>query len=54
VQAAELRARYKLSLIDALQIAAALGAGCDGFLTNDKDLKRVGTLNVLVLSELEQ
>jgi predicted nucleic acid-binding protein len=47
-QAAELRARYNLALLDALQIAAALGASCDAFLTNDKGLKRVATLNVLV------
>jgi predicted nucleic acid-binding protein len=40
-QAAELRARYNLTLTDAFQIAAALTAGCDAFLTNDAVLKRV-------------
>jgi len=36
---AELRARYNLSLTDAFQIAAALGAVCDAFLTNSPMIK---------------
>jgi len=52
-QAAQLRARYNLSLTDALQIAAALSAGCEAFLTNDGALRRVTELRVLVLDELE-
>jgi predicted nucleic acid-binding protein len=51
--AAELRASYNLSLTDAFQIAAALAAGCDAFLTNDAALKRVTELSVLVLDDLE-
>jgi predicted nucleic acid-binding protein len=51
--AAELRARYNLSLTDALQMAAALAAGCDAFLTNDTALKRVTELRVLVLDDLQ-
>jgi predicted nucleic acid-binding protein len=51
--AAELRARYNLALPDALQVAVALGAGCDALLTNDGDLKRVTELRVLILDELE-
>ena len=51
--AAELRARYNLRTPDALQIAAILAAGCDAFLTNDIQLKRVTELRVLVLNELE-
>jgi predicted nucleic acid-binding protein len=51
-KAAELRAKYNLSLTDALQIAAALAAGCEAFLTNDTAIKRVNELRVLVLSEL--
>ncbi len=51
--AAELRARYNLTLADAFQIAAALAAGCDAFLTNDGALKRVAELTILVLEELE-
>lgn len=52
-RAAELRARYDLSLTDAFQIAVALASGCDAFLTNDAALKRVREITVLVLDELE-
>jgi len=48
---AQLRARYNIRLPDALQIAAALTAGCDTFLTNDGGLKRVSEIRVLVVSE---
>jgi predicted nucleic acid-binding protein len=51
--AADLRARYHLSLPDAFQIAAAMAAGCDAFLTNDVTLKRVQEMVILVLDELE-
>jgi predicted nucleic acid-binding protein len=50
---ANLRARYGLRTPDALQIAAALAAGCGAFLTNDAHLQRVSELRVLVLDELE-
>ncbi len=50
-RAALLRASYNLSLTDALQVAAALSAGCEAFLTNDFGLKRVTELRVLVLDE---
>lgn len=50
---AELRARYNLRTPDALQIAAAVDAGCAAFLTNDSALQRVNELRVLVLSQLE-
>jgi predicted nucleic acid-binding protein len=52
-RAAELRARYGMRLPDALQIAAALGEGCEAFLTNDRRLARVTDLRVLVLDDLE-
>ena len=52
-QAAELRARYNLTLTDAFQVAAALTTSCDVFLTNDATLKRVSELTVLMLDELE-
>jgi predicted nucleic acid-binding protein len=51
--AADLRARYRLRTPDALQIATALSAGCEAFLTNDRDLDRVAELRVLVLDELQ-
>jgi len=50
-RAAELRAASRLSLLDCLQIAIALGAGCDAFLTNDLALTRVKEMNVITLRE---
>jgi predicted nucleic acid-binding protein len=52
-QAADLRARYNLTLSDAFQAAAAIASDCDAFLTNDDALKRVTELNVIVLDEVE-
>lgn len=52
-RAAELRVRYNLSLADVFQVAVALDAGCDTFLTNDISLKRVTELTVIVLDELD-
>lgn len=51
--AARLRAQYNLRTPDALQIAAALENGCDAFLCNDKNLRRVGEIRILILDELE-
>jgi predicted nucleic acid-binding protein len=50
-KAAELRAKYNLTLTDTIQVATALSSECDGFLTNDIALKRVSELNILVLDE---
>jgi predicted nucleic acid-binding protein len=50
-KAAELRAHYNLTLTDAFQVAIAIQAGCDAFLTNDIDLKRVIEIPILVVSE---
>src|SRR5262249_46170460 len=52
-KAADLRARYTRALPDAFQVAAALTAGCDALLTNDRMFKRVTELTTLVLDELE-
>ncbi|MGK7876274.1 MAG: type II toxin-antitoxin system VapC family toxin [Xenococcaceae cyanobacterium] len=52
-KAAELRERYGLKLPDALQLAAALEAGCEIFLTNDVVLQRVTELRVWSLVMLE-
>lgn len=52
-KAANLRARYNLTLTDAFQLAIAIHAECDAFLTNDVDLKRVKEIPILVLSEAE-
>jgi predicted nucleic acid-binding protein len=50
-KAAELRARYGLTLADAFQLAVAIQSACDAFLTNDADLKRVVEIPVIVVSE---
>lgn len=52
-QAAELRVRHNLTLLDALQVAVALGAGCDALLTNDVTLRRIAELRVIVLDDME-
>lgn len=52
-QAAELRARYNLRTPDALHVATAIIAGCDAFLTNDSNIKRVNEISIFVLDELE-
>jgi len=52
-RAADLRARYNLTLVDAFQVAAAIASECDAFLTNDEALKRVTELNVIVLDEVD-
>ena len=51
--AAELRSKHNLKTPDALHIATALDSGCDAFLTNDRALKRVSELTILVLDDLE-
>ncbi len=51
-RAAILRSTYNLRLPDALQIAAAVYLGCDAFLTNDKQLKKVSDIQVVLLDEL--
>ncbi|MFB2977929.1 type II toxin-antitoxin system VapC family toxin [Microseira sp. BLCC-F43] len=52
IQAEQIRSRYNLQLPDAFQIAIALAANCEAFLTNDVILRRVTELRVLVLDEL--
>jgi len=51
-QSARFRASYNLRLPDALQVATAVYAGCDAFLTNDTQLQRVQELRVIVLEEI--
>ena len=52
-QAARIRAKYKgIKGMDSLQLATAIVYGCDVFLTNDKQLKQVTELNVLLVDEL--
>lgn len=51
-RAADLRAYYRLRTPDALQLAAAALTGCEAFLTNDSELRRVTDLRVLILDDL--
>jgi predicted nucleic acid-binding protein len=50
-RAAALRARYRLRSPDAIQLATALQASADVFLTNDRDLRRVVEVPVLLIDE---
>jgi predicted nucleic acid-binding protein len=40
-----------LKAVDALQIAACLEHGVTAFLTNDRDLRGIGSLSVLILDD---
>ena len=52
-RAAEIRAKYNLRTPDALQIATALENNCGAFLCNDKDLKRVADIEILIVDEID-
>ncbi|HAG80520.1 MAG TPA: VapC toxin family PIN domain ribonuclease [Cyanobacteria bacterium UBA12227] len=52
-QAAVLRASYNVTLTDALQVATALVANCEAFLTNDLTLQRITELRIVVLDPVE-
>jgi len=50
--AGRLRGRYPfLRTVDAIQVSAALNVGADAFLTNDKKLKQIKEINVLILTD---
>ena len=51
-RAASLRGRYRLRTPDAIQLATALDAGADAFLTNDQQLSRVTEVPVLLIDEI--
>lgn len=50
--AAQLRAQHSIRTPDALQIAAALRAGCTAFVTNDRRLPRLSNLSIVQLADL--
>jgi predicted nucleic acid-binding protein len=52
-QAAQVRAQYNLRMPDAIQVATGLHMSCDAFLTNDKGLKRVTQMAILLLDDIE-
>ncbi len=52
-RAAEIRAKYKgIKGMDSIHLATAIAYGCDVFLTNDKQLKQVQEIPVLLVDEL--
>lgn len=52
VKAADLRRKYTIRLPDAIQIATAIYAKAQTFITNDKRLKKCKELDILLLSSL--
>lgn len=46
-----LRAQYDIRMPDALQMAAALEAGATLFVTNDRQLRKVQEIGVLLLDD---
>lgn len=48
---AELRATHGLRTPDAMQIAACLAHGAEAFITNDRRLKRVSEIEVMLLED---
>jgi predicted nucleic acid-binding protein len=50
-RAAELRATYRLRPADSLQVAACLRHGATALLTNDKGLRRIQELDVVILDD---
>jgi predicted nucleic acid-binding protein len=50
--AAQLRARQRMKFVDAVHIATALHAACEFFITNDKTIRSVDTLNIVQLTSL--
>jgi len=49
--AAQLRAAAAMRTPDAIQLAAAIGAGCTAFVTNDRRIPSVAEIRVLQLGE---
>jgi predicted nucleic acid-binding protein len=50
-QAAALRVKYRLKMLDALHVASAVVNRADFFLTNDEGLRRVNEVKVLILAD---
>jgi predicted nucleic acid-binding protein len=51
MEAPRLRATYRLEVPDALHVASCLAAGASAFVTNDRQLKRIREIPVLLLSD---
>lgn len=53
-RAAELRAEYNLRTPDAIQIATAIVAGAQAFITNDERMKNVKQIPILVIGDFAE
>ncbi len=53
-KAAELRAKFNLRTPDAIQLATAIVAKAEAFITNDERLKKVEEIPVLIVAEFER
>jgi predicted nucleic acid-binding protein len=51
-RAAELRARYRLSTPDAIQVATAIGHKATRFYGNDRSLRRVKEIECVIVDEV--
>lgn len=51
-EAAQLRAEHSIRTPDAIQMAAAIGAGATAFLTNDAGVPSLPDIDILLLDEL--
>ncbi|MFI5459974.1 MAG: type II toxin-antitoxin system VapC family toxin [Isosphaerales bacterium] len=49
--AAVLRARYRVQLLDAIHVACAVAHHAHWFLTNDEGLRRIQELPILILAD---
>ena len=52
IKAAALRAKYGLRTPDSIQVATALNASAEYFLTNDIRLKAISEIEILILDEI--
>lgn len=52
IESAKVRARTKIKLPDAIHLATAIQSNCTTFLTNDRQLKQVTDIPVVLLSEV--
>jgi len=49
--ASDMRAKYRIRVPDAIQIASAIVGGSQSFITNDEVLKKVKDVNIILLDE---
>lgn len=49
--ASDMRAKYRIRVPDAIQIASVIVGGSQSFITNDEGLKKVKDVNIILLDE---